>query len=84
MVGRVAREARQLEESEDQEIKMIIFRGRTKGRDKRKQLITEAIQRSTEERDKAFMWIVDYKKMTAAWIKKDYCAQRLLLPKKYQ
>ena len=76
MVGRIAKEARQLEESEDQEIKKIsIFWDRSKKeREERKKLITEALEKNSDERNEAYRWIVDYEKKQVLRIVKEYRA----------
>ena len=86
MVGRVAREARQLEESEDQETKKIsIFRDRSKKeREEKKKLITEALEKNSDERDEAYRWIVDYEKKRVLWVVKEYRAQKPFRQRKYQ
>ena len=86
MVGRVAREARQLEESEDQEIKKIsIFRDRSKKeREEKKKLITEALEKNSDERDEAYRWIVDHEKKQVLRVVKEYRAQKPFRQRKYR
>lgn len=86
MVSRIAREARQLNECEEQEIRKItIFRDRTKKeRDERRELNREAWGKNVDESDETYKWIVDYERMQVIRVSKDYRTQRPFRQRKYR
>lgn len=85
MVSKIVSETRLINDSDDQEIRKIkIFRDRTKDeREERKRLIAEAVDKSREESDEAYKWIVDYNRKLVVRVTKDYRKQRPFRQRKY-
>lgn len=78
MVGKVAREVRQLGTCDDENAKKItIFRDRSKKeRVERKNLTAEAAEKNRDERDQAFKWTVDYRTMEVIRVATAHHAQQ--------